>query len=108
MIRYPVSKAQLEALLTAEDATWLQRAAARTEMFRRRGFYGEKSSIWSEVKPVYVRLQGHGKCAYCEREMESVAIGKVEQDVEHFCGHGFVDFEANDIGKAALRDPFFD
>ena len=90
MIRYPITKKQLEAAITAEDATWLQRAADRTEGFRKKGFYEEKSSIWSEVKPVYMRLQGLGKCAYCEREMERVQIGKVDHDVEHFRPKGNV------------------
>ena len=90
MIRYPITKAQLEALITAEDPTWLQRAKDRTDSFRAKGFYEESSSIWSEVKPVYMRLQGMGKCAYCEREMERVELGKIEQDVEHFRPKGNV------------------
>lgn len=90
MIRYAVTKAQLDALIAAEEPTWPARAAARTEEFRQKGFYEEKSSIWSEVKVVYMRLQGLGKCAYCEREMEPPELGKIEQDVEHFRPKGNV------------------
>lgn len=89
MIRYPVTRIKLEELIDAEDATWRQRAAERTAGFRQKGFYEEASSIWSEVKPVYMRLQA-GKCAYCEREMERVEVGKVDHDVEHFRPKGNV------------------
>lgn len=84
MIRYPISKEKLETLIEAESPGWLAKAAQRTENFRAKGRYEESSSIWSEVKPVYMRLQGAGKCAYCERKMESEDYGKIEQDVEHF------------------------
>jgi hypothetical protein len=46
--------------------------------------FSERSSIWSEVKPVYMTLQGDSKCAFCERKLESVDHGKGEQAVEHF------------------------
>jgi hypothetical protein len=84
MIGYVISKSELEPLIEAEASGWLQKAKDRTETFRTQGFYEESSSIWSEVKAVYMRLQGEGKCAYCERKLESVELGKVEQDVEHF------------------------
>ena len=45
--------------------------------------YEESSSIWSEVKVVYMRLQ-HSKCAYCERQLESEKYGSIEHDLEHF------------------------
>ncbi len=84
MIRYHTTQAALEAAITAESTDWLTRAAQRTQTFRDLGRYEESSSIWSEVKAVYMRLQGNSKCAYCERKLESVEIGKIEQDVEHF------------------------
>lgn len=90
MIGYRISKAQLEALINTEvpgrgnQPSWLQRAATKTTEFRNKGFYGESSSIWSEVKVVYMRLQGNCKCAYCERKLEATDLGKIEQDVEHF------------------------
>ena len=90
MIGYRISRQDLEALIEAEKPGWLQRAANRTKSFRQKGRYDEKSSIWSDVKPVYMRLQGNCKCAYCERKLESIDYGKVEQDVEHFRPKGRV------------------
>jgi hypothetical protein len=96
MIGYRISKKQLEALIDAEAPgratrpSWLERAEERTSGFRTRGFYEEKSSIWSEVKVVYMRLQGNCKCGYCERKLEATDLGKVEQDVEHFRPKGSV------------------
>jgi len=90
MIRYAINKGELEKLIEAESPGWLAKAEARTAEFRKKGVYAEESSIWSAVKPVYMRLQGNGKCAYCEREMESVPLGKIEQDVEHFRPKGSV------------------
>lgn len=84
MIGYRISQADLEKLIEAESPGWLQKAAQRTADFRQKGHYEEASSIWSDVKAVYMRLQGGSKCVYCERKLEDVAIGKVEQDVEHF------------------------
>jgi len=90
VIGYPISRADLEDLLRDESPTWLDRAAERTERFRAQGAYQESSSIWSEVKPVYMVLQGGSKCAYCERKLESVELGRGEQDVEHFRPKGNV------------------
>jgi hypothetical protein len=90
MIQYPISRGDLETRIRAEKADWLDRAAQRTETFRHKGCYEEKSSIWSEVKVVYMRLQGDAKCAYCERKLESEEFGRVEQDVEHFRPKGNV------------------
>jgi hypothetical protein len=84
LIGYRVSQGKLRALIKAEKADWLDRAGKRTSAFREQGRYEEKRSIWSEVKTVYMRLQGDCKCAYCERKLESVDYGKGEQDVEHF------------------------
>ena len=83
MIRYPVSKDLLENLIETERPGWLQRAKERTETFRDLGHYKESSSIWSEIKPVFMRLQ-HCKCAYCERQLESAEYGRIEHDLEHF------------------------
>ena len=84
MIRYAVSRADLEKAIQAESKDWLSRARDRTEKFRGLGHYVEDSPMWSEVKAAYMRLQGNSKCAYCERKLESIPVGKVEQDVEHF------------------------
>lgn len=90
MIRYSISRAQLQKLVNKEKPGWLDRAKQRTKDFEAAGVYSETSSIWSEVKPVYMRLQGQSKCIYCERKLESEAHGKGEQDVEHFRPKGSV------------------
>lgn len=36
-------------------------------------------SIWGEIKPIYMSLQG-SKCMYCEMQVE----GRISNDVEHF------------------------
>lgn len=83
MIRYAATSAELEAAATAIDARWLRKAAARTGRLTRAGTYAEASSIWSVVKPVFIDLQ-RNKCAFCERQFESVEYGRIEYDLEHF------------------------
>jgi hypothetical protein len=83
VIQYKISKGELEGLLEQEKPGWLARAKARTDNFEAIGHYNESASIWSEVKVVFMRLQ-HGKCAYCERQLESEEYGRVEHDLEHF------------------------
>lgn len=56
MLGYRIARAELEQRIRAEKADWLERAATRTETFRHQGRYEEASSIWSEVKVVYMRL----------------------------------------------------
>ncbi len=90
MIAYPKSRAELEALIEGAVPGWLKRASERTAAFRRQGRYEEKSPIWSDVKVVYMRLQGGSKCIFCERKLESEEYGKGEQDVEHFRPKGRV------------------
>jgi hypothetical protein len=90
MIAYRVTQTELEALIEAEAPGWMHRAAKRIDEFRQKGCYDETNSIWSEVKAVYMRLQGESKCAYCERKLERVDFGRVEQDVEHFRPKGNV------------------
>jgi hypothetical protein len=84
MIGYPISRHDLEVLIEQRVPGWMQRAKKRTAGFRAKGKFSERSSIWSEVKPVYMTVQGNAKCAFCERKLESVDLGKGEQDVEHF------------------------
>lgn len=90
MIRYGVTMNALTAAIRKKSSDWLKRAAARTSQFRKLKRFEEQSSIWSEVKSVYMELQGGSKCAYCERKLESTELGKVEQDVEHFRPKGNV------------------
>ena len=84
MINYPISLAELAHLIETHRPNWLNRAEARTIRFQQIGKYDEPSSIWSEVKEVYMSLQGDSKCVFCERKLESVKHGLIEQDVEHF------------------------
>lgn len=84
MIRYPIARAQLDAQIEAQSPGWLLRTEKRADGFRKRKRYAETSPVWSEVKPVYAYLQGQGKCAFCEREMESGDYAAYETDVEHF------------------------
>jgi 5-methylcytosine-specific restriction endonuclease McrA len=84
MIGYRITQTELEQRIRTQKADWLNRAKTRTATFRQQGRYEEDSSIWSEVKVVYIRLQGNAKCAYCERKLEAEERGKGEQDVDHF------------------------
>jgi hypothetical protein len=47
------------------------------------GRFCESSSIWSVVKPVFIQVQQR-KCAYCERQFETIEYGAIEYDLEHF------------------------
>ena len=90
MIGYPITEAHLKQLIETEAPGWLLRAKERTKQFVAAGKYSESSTIWSEVKAVYMRLQGESKCVYCERKLEAEERGKSEQDVEHFRPKGSV------------------
>lgn len=83
MIRYSVSAVETEAAVDAIDARWRANATTRAERIRRAGSYDEPSSSWSAVKPVFIDIQ-RNKCAYCERQLESVEYGRIEYDLEHF------------------------
>ena len=84
MIRYDIDADGLRALIEQLVPGWIARAQARTETFRDRGRYEEQNPIWSEIKPVFMRVQGNGKCCFCERKFESGDLGRYELDVEHF------------------------
>jgi hypothetical protein len=84
MIAYPITAIALEAAIEAHAKGWLAKAKKRTAGFRKKKAYSEKSSIWSQIKEVYMQLQGGSKCAYCERKLADPTYGKGEQDVEHF------------------------
>ena len=83
MIRYDTTAKKLRDSIEVHKPGWLKRASDRTKTFKSAGRYNESSTIWSEIKPVYMRLQ-HYKCAYCEKELEGEERGKGEHDVEHF------------------------
>lgn len=79
MIRYAITEDELNAEIDAIAPTWRDRAKDRTETFRTAQKYDEASSMWGEIKSVYMDLQ-HDKCGYCERILED----KRDMDVEHF------------------------
>lgn len=80
MIRYQQTRESLEAEIGRSAPKWLARAARRTNRFLAAAAYAEKTSIWTEVKHIYIRLQRR-KCAFCER---ALAASGIEHDVEHF------------------------
>jgi hypothetical protein len=91
MIGYPISRLELAQLIDQQVPGWLSRARTRTGEFRKKRRFSEPNgSIWSEVKPIYMRLQGESKCAFCERKLEAEEYGKGEQAVEHFRPKGNV------------------
>jgi hypothetical protein len=83
VIRYQISRTELEELISAAVPSWLARASQRTGQFEVVGQYNEASGIWGEIKTVYMEIQ-HNKCAYCERELEDKEHGKIEHDLEHY------------------------
>jgi hypothetical protein len=83
MIQYRFAVEDLQRKIRDEVPGWLAQARRRTSRFRALKRYRESSSIWSKVKPVYIELQ-HGKCAFCERQLERGEYGPIEWDVEHF------------------------
>lgn len=83
MIRNAITLTALRARAEQHAPGWNARARERTAGFRKLQRYKEKSSIWGEVKPVFMDLQ-NGKCCFCERKFESGQLGRYELDVEHF------------------------
>lgn len=90
MIGYRTSEKRLRQSIESQVPGWLERARERTKQFAAAKKYSEAASIWSEVKAIYMQLQGESKCIYCERKLESAERGKAEQDVEHFRPKGRV------------------
>jgi hypothetical protein len=84
MIRYHITQADLEQQFDQHAPRWRADADARTQRFIAAAQFDETSHAWSEVKPVFMRLQ-HEKCAYCERQLAGEDHGgAIEHDVEHF------------------------
>lgn len=89
MIRIPLSADKLKKLIDIESPTWLAKAKKKTKEAIAAGRVAGNDGIWSEIKDVYMELQGF-KCMYCEKPMPKPdprrdgATGKVEYDVEHF------------------------
>ena len=69
--------------------TWCSRAKKRSREINKKAVYAEKTSIWSEVKPVFMYLQ-RNRCIYCDRHIASLRVGSVEHDLEHYRPKGRV------------------
>lgn len=88
MIRFRIRRQDLAQRIDQHDPKWSGKAKSRTKVAVEKGGVGDGEGIWSDVKDVYMTLQGW-KCMYCEKPMPRpdpavVATGKVEYDVEHF------------------------
>ena len=79
MIRYEVTKAKLDADITATDASWFADTAAVLASLPDPPKSSDFKPLWSNIKQLYIDLQ-NSKCCFCEKPLE----GKIEQDVEHF------------------------
>jgi hypothetical protein len=89
VVRFEVTLEDITARVNAVQPTWLARAEDRTKAFVAAGKFAEASSIWSEIKTVFIELQ-HQKCAYCERSLPGEAFGSAEYDLEHYRPKGRV------------------
>ncbi len=79
MIRHEIAAIELYDRIEKEKPGWKTRADANTEKNLKAG-RPTFPAIWSEIKQVYIALQG-SKCAFCEKWLEDE---KIEHDVEHF------------------------
>jgi hypothetical protein len=101
VIRIPVTPERLAWLIDEHVPGWRKRAARRTAVARKqKRFVG--SGIWSEVKGVYIQLQGN-KCAYCERPLASGRHANIDYDVEHFRPKSRVTPWPDDTTRRRLR-----
>jgi len=103
MIRYDVRPDELEAAIRSEVPGWLERASLRTATLVEQCRYEERSSIWSEVKDVFMRLQ-HYKCIFCERKLETKKNGRIEFDLEHFRPKGSVAVWPDGVRSVSIYD----
>ncbi len=79
MIRFPITKAKLEADIKATNATWFDDAQDVLDALPSPPKSSDFKPLWSKIKQLYIDLQ-NSKCCFCEKPLE----GKIEQDVEHF------------------------
>lgn len=79
MIRLAITKAKLDAAITAANATWFADTAAVLAALPTPPASSDFKPLWSKIKQVFIDLQ-NSKCCFCEKPLE----GKIEQDVEHF------------------------
>jgi hypothetical protein len=105
MIQYKITAKDLKEKIQNESPGWLAKARKRTNRFRLLKRYSESSSIWSEVKPAYIKVQ-EGKCAFCERQLEKGQFAPIDWDVEHFRPKGRIQLWPAGKEAAALNFSF--
>lgn len=59
MIRHDISRAELLDKIKALKSDWMERAAERRAAAIAAGHVGESDGIWSEIKSIYMELQGY-------------------------------------------------
>jgi hypothetical protein len=87
MVQHDITRDELRRRIEAEQPGWHQRASTQTTTLLAGTGHRQFPSLWSEIKRVYMRLQG-SKCGFCEKWLEDEPI---EHDVEHFRPKGRVD-----------------
>jgi hypothetical protein len=105
VIRYEIDPPNIHVEIAAIDPKWKTKADARTKKFVNAAGYSEKSSLWSIVKPVYMRAQWY-KCIFCERQFENERYGKIEFDVEHFRPKSSIEAWPSATAHPSLSYPF--
>jgi len=80
MIRFAITQPELARRIESHKPGWLARAKQRTHDLQQ-GTRQNITNIWSEIKQVYMDLQGP-KCGFCEKSLEESQA--IEHDVEHF------------------------
>lgn len=73
-----ISDSDLESSISA---SWLNKAKTSTKKNRDAADYIDKGPNWSDIKPVYLDIQGE-KCAYCEKPLVAEDLGAT--DMEHY------------------------
>jgi len=83
MIRYAITLEELHRRIDRLAPKWRAIARRKCDEFRKARRYHETAGTWSQIKQVYIDLQG-GKCGYCERSFGWDEKSRIEHDVEHF------------------------
>jgi hypothetical protein len=90
MIKIETDLEMLKAQVDTLVPNWRSRAARRTAKFIQQNGYEEKTSIWSEIKPIFMYLQNN-RCAYCDRHIAEGDYSSGEFDLEHFRPKGRIE-----------------
>lgn len=83
MISYRIDEADLLRAIDLVKPGWLERAKTKTNALISAGRYEGSENFWSEIKPVFMNLQGN-KCIFCETRLEGGRLGRRQHDLEHF------------------------